>query len=169
MNPKSNPFNSPLVGIFLQNDDASTSLNIFTSNEECEYHRLELTESMFDVFPSGVLIVKDKADFISRVDQYSITSIQFVYESGGTDTFRIHAVANLNNAASATEESYASIQFSNQFYFYCQENSLATVLNNPKLGFKNINENARTKIIPRNMDVPYSRAAMRDRFPQHWF
>ena len=46
---------------------------------------------------------------------------------------------------------------------------LKRVLNNPKLGFKNINENARTKIIPRNMDVPYSRAAMRDRFPQHWF
>jgi hypothetical protein len=132
MNPKSNPFNSPLVGIFLQNNDATISLNIFTSNEECEYHRLELTESMFDVFPSGVLIVKDKADFISRVNQYGITSIKFVYESGGTDTFRIHAVANLNNAASATEESYASIQFSNQFYFYCQENSLATVLNNPK-------------------------------------
>jgi len=132
MNLKSNPFNSPLVGIFLQNDDASTSLNIFTSNEECEYHRLELTESLFDVFPSGVLIVKDKADFISRVDQYGINYIKFVYESGGTDTFRIHAVANLNNAASATEESYASIQFSNQFYFYCQENTLATVLNNPK-------------------------------------
>jgi hypothetical protein len=132
MNPKSNPFNSPLVGIFLQNNDASTSLNIFTSNEECEYHRLELTESLFDAFPSGVLIVKDKGDFISRVDQYSINYIKFVYESGGTDTFRIHAVANLNNAASATEESYASMQFSNQFYFYSQENSLATVLNNPR-------------------------------------
>ena len=132
MNPKSNPFNSPLVGIFLQNDDASTSLNIFTNNEECEYHRLEITESMFDTFPSGVLIVKDKGDFISRVDQYSINYIKFVFESGGSDTFRIHAVANLNNAASATEESYASMQFSNQFYFYSQENSLATVLNNPR-------------------------------------
>lgn len=132
MNPKSNPFNSPLVGIFLQNNDASTSLNIFSNNEECEYHRLELTESIFDVFPSGVLIVKDKADFISRLNQYDINYIKFVFESGGTDTFRIHAVANLNNAASATEESYASIQFSNQFYFYCQENTLATVFNNPK-------------------------------------
>ena len=34
MNPKSNPFNSPLVGIFLQNNDATISLNILTSNEE---------------------------------------------------------------------------------------------------------------------------------------
>jgi len=132
MNPKSNPFNSPLVGIFLQNVDASTSLDILTRNEECEYHRLELTESIFDVFPSGILIVKDKGDFISRANQYDINYIKFVYESGGTDTFRIHAIANLNNAASATEESYVSIQFSNKFYFYCQENTLATVLNNPK-------------------------------------
>lgn len=132
MNPKSNPFNSPLVGIFLQNGDATTSLDVFTRNEECEYHRLELTESIFDVFPSGILIVKDKGDFISRANQYDINYIKFVYESGGTDTFRIHAIANLNNAASATEESYVSIQFSNRFYFYCQENTLATVLNNPK-------------------------------------
>jgi hypothetical protein len=132
MNPKSNPFNSPLVGIFLQNNDATISLNILTSNEECEYHRLELTESMFDAFPSGVLIVRDKGDFISRVDQYSINYVKFVYESGGTDTFRFHSLANLNNAASATEESYVSMQFSNQFYFYCQENSLTSVLNNPK-------------------------------------
>ena len=132
------------------------SLNIFTSNEECEYHRLELTESMFDVFPSGVLIVKDKADFISRVDQYSITSIKFVYESGGTDTFRIHAVANLNNAASATEESYAALQFSNQFYFYCQENSLATVLNNPK--FKVFRIDKFFEEVIQKVGVPYLQA-----------
>jgi hypothetical protein len=132
MNPKSNPFNSPLVGIFLQNNDETISLNILTNNEECEYHRLELTESMFDAFPSGVLIVRDKGDFISRVNQYNINYVKFVYESGGTDTFRFHSVANLNNAASATEESYVSMQFSNQFYFYCQENSLTSILNNPK-------------------------------------
>jgi hypothetical protein len=129
MKDKSNPFNSPLVGIFLQNIDATTSLDILSRNDECEYHRLELTESIFDSFPSGILIVRDKADFISQLDKYLIIYIKFVYENGGSDTFRIHSVAHLNNAASATEETYIAVNFSNAFYFFCQENTLSTILN----------------------------------------
>lgn len=132
MNTKSNPFNSPLIGILLSNGDATVSVDIYSKNEECEFHRLELTESMFDVFPSGVLIVRDKADFISRLDSYGAIYIKFLYENGDSNTFRIHSVSNLNNAASATEESYIAVHFSNYLYFFCQENTLSSIMQLPK-------------------------------------
>ena len=75
-----NPFNSPIVGILLQNSDATTSLDIFQRNVECEYHRLELTESMFDVYPSGVLVVKDKSDLITRMNTFGVIYIQFLFQ-----------------------------------------------------------------------------------------
>lgn len=132
MSTNSNPFNSPLVGILLQDSTGDISLDIFTRNQECEYHRLELTESLFDTFPSGVLIVRDKADFISRLSLYGISYITFKYENGTTNSFRIHATAHLNNAASATEETYVAVHFSNYLYFFCQENTLSKVLNTTK-------------------------------------
>ena len=58
--------------------------------------------------------------------------IKFLYENGNYDTFRIHSLSNLNNAASATEESYIGLHFSNYLYFFCQENTLSTVLKLPK-------------------------------------
>jgi len=132
MNKKSNPFNSPLVGILLQDSTGDVSLDIFTRNTECEYHRLELTESLFDTFPSGVLIVRDKADFISRLSLYGVSYITFQYENGNFDRFRIHATSHVNNAASATEETYVAVHFSNYLYFFCQENSLSKLLNTTK-------------------------------------
>ena len=132
MNTRSNPFNSPLVGILLQDSTGDVSLDIFTRNTECEYHRLELTESLFDTFPSGVLIVRDKADFISRLSLYGVSYITFQYENGNFDRFRIHATSHVNNAASATEETYVAVHFSNYLYFFCQENSLSKLLNTTK-------------------------------------
>jgi hypothetical protein len=132
MSTKSNPFNSPLVGILLQDSTGDISLDIFKRNTECEYHRLELTESLFDTFPSGVLIVRDKADFISRLSLYGVSYITFNYENGTFDRFRIHATAHLNNAASATEETYIAVHFSNYLYFFCQENTLSSLLNTTK-------------------------------------
>jgi hypothetical protein len=132
MSTNSNPFNSPLVGILLQDSTGDVSLDIFVRNIECEYHRLELTESLFDTFPSGVLIVRDKADFISRLSLYGVSYITFLYENGSSDRFRIHATSHVNNAASATEETYVAVHFSNYLYFFCQENSLSSLLNTTK-------------------------------------
>jgi len=132
MSTNSNPFNSPIVGILLQDSTGSVTLDIFTRNAECEYHRLELTESLFDTFPSGVLIVRDKADFISRLSLYGVSYITFLYENGYSDRFRIHAASHVNNAASATEETYVALHFSNYLYFFCQENSLSKLLNTNK-------------------------------------
>ena len=123
-----NPFNSPIVGILLQNSDATTSLDIFQRNVECEYHRLELTESMFDVYPSGVLVVKDKSDLITRMNTFGVIYIQFLFENTQVLKVRIHSISNLNNAASATEESYIALHFSNYLYTYCQENSLSQIM-----------------------------------------
>jgi len=132
MNTQSNPFNSPIVGILLQDSTGNVSLDIFTRNSECEYHRLELTESLFDTFPSGVLIVRDKSDFISRLSLYGVSYITFFYENGKFDRFRIHATSHINNAASATEETYVAVHFSNYLYFFFQENSLSSLLKTTK-------------------------------------
>lgn len=123
-----NPFNSPIVGILLQNSDASISLDIYQRNIECEYHRLELSESMFDTYPSGVLILKDKSDLITRMNNYGVIYAQFLFEDTQFLKVRIHSISNLNNAASATEESYIALHFSNYLYTYCQENSLSQIM-----------------------------------------
>lgn len=123
-----NPFNSPIVGILLQNSDASVSVDIFQRNIECEYHRLELTESMFDPYPTGVLVVRDKSDLISRMNTFGVIYIKFLFENNNFLNVKIHSISNVNNAASETEESYIALHFSNYLYTFCQENSVAQIL-----------------------------------------
>lgn len=131
MSINSNPFHSTLVSIVLSDKEGQEKIDIMRQNEECEFHRMELESSLFDVFPSGTLIVRQKRDLITRLLNFKIDYIQFIQESGALVNFRIHSVSNLNNAASANEESYIAIHFTNYLYHYAQENSLFSLLQKP--------------------------------------
>jgi len=132
MSDFSNPFHSTLVSLKLSNIDGSESIDIMQKNSECEFHRIELESSIFDVFPSGTLIVRQKKDLITRLVNFKIDYIEFIQENGSKVNFRIHSVSNLNNAASANEEAFIAIHFTNYLYHPAQEKTLTTILNKVK-------------------------------------
>lgn len=127
------PFASKILKIVLANKAGIASpgsgiyLDILVKNEECEFHRIEFNESMFDIFPSGVLIVRDLKDVLSRIINLDIDYIQIIFENSGPVNLYIHSVHHANNAASRDEESYIAIHFSNNFYEYCQQNTLTRI------------------------------------------
>ena len=141
-NKNSNPFHSPIVAIFLENVDGSIggivptiSFNIIKKNTQCEFNRLELQDNAFDLFPVGALIVKDLSDIVSFIDVNGINSIKILFEDQSILNCIITSVTYVNNAASNTERKIVSINLSNSFYVYSQQNSLIKDMNmvKPKL------------------------------------
>ena len=136
-NPKFNPSYSTVKSIFLLNSDGKTVgqngkannderyiLDITKTNIQCQFERVEFVENITDVFPSGALIVRDLIDIASFLEVHKISQIQFNYASGAKTVFDITSNAYITNAASATEQNYVSIYFSNVFYKYSQSHSL---------------------------------------------
>jgi hypothetical protein len=132
MSVNSNPFHSTLVSIFLQNFDASESVDILKQNSECVFHKLEMESSIFDAYPSGVIIVQDRGDLLSRLSTYSIEFVVFKFENGETINFRLHSAAHTNNAASQNDATFLSIYFTNYIYHYAQQHTLTKMLNTTK-------------------------------------
>jgi hypothetical protein len=132
MSVNSNPFHSTLVSIFLQNFDASQSVDILKQNTECVFHRLEMESSIFDAYPSGVIIVQDRNDLLTRLSTYSIDYVVFKFENGDTINFRLHSASHTNNAASQNEATFLSIYFTNYIYHYAQQHTLTKILNTTK-------------------------------------
>lgn len=134
MSDTDNPLYSSLNSIHIENSTGSISLEINRKNEECEFHRLEMNSSVFDVFPSGTLIVKDNNDIITKLVTRGITYIKLSF-TNVSYYYRIHSVGNVNNYASVSEDPYVAIYFSNDFYTFCQENTLSDLkkLEKPKV------------------------------------
>jgi hypothetical protein len=132
MSVNSNPFHSTLVSIFLQNFDASQSVDILKQNTECVFHRLEMESSIFDAYPSGVIIVQDRNDLLTRLSTYSIDYVVFKFENGDTINFRLHSASHTNNAASQNDVTFLSIYFTNYIYHYAQQHTLTKILNTTK-------------------------------------
>jgi hypothetical protein len=121
-----NPAYSNIKSILLQNSDGSESVDIAKQNTECLFERIEMVETINDVFPNGVLVVQDKKDIVSRILQFEITKISIVlYGSNNPNfTFNITSVSYLNNASSDTEENFIGIFFTTEVYKKVQNTSL---------------------------------------------
>lgn len=132
MSVNSNPFHSTLVSIFLQNADASESVDVLKQNTECVFHRLEMESSVFDQYPSGALIVQDRSDLITKLYNFTIDYVVLKFENGDTINFKIHSASHVNNAASKNEASFVAIYFTNYIYHYSQQNTLTKILNSNK-------------------------------------
>ena len=129
-----NPAYSNIKSIFLQNSDGSESVDIAKQNTECLFERIEMVETINDVFPNGVLVVQDKKDIVSRILQFEITKISIVlYGSNNPNfTFNITSVSYLNNASSDTEENFIGIFFTTEVYKKVQNTSLIKDLSHVK-------------------------------------
>jgi hypothetical protein len=129
-----NPAYSTIKSILLAdetsaNDGNGTSLDITKQNPECLFERIEFTESITELVPSGVLIVQDRQDIVGRLQKFKITRIIVNFLDGTKPWyFHITSVNYLNNAASDTEENFVAIYFTTEYYFDNQEYSLLSSL-----------------------------------------
>jgi len=125
---KFNPAYSTITNIFLVDVDRKEVLDVSKRNDQCQYERIELTENVTDILPSGALIVRDQTDIVSFIKLKKIVKIKLQYISGDHSYFDITSTAYINNAASKTEQVYVSIYFTNLFYKYFQNHSLNSEL-----------------------------------------
>lgn len=130
-----NPAYSSIKSIILGdeaavNEQGGESLDIIKQNTECLFERIEFTESITELVPSGVLIVQDRQDIVGRMKKFNINRIiiKFLDDAVKPWYFHVTSLNYLNNAASDTEENFVAIYFTNEYYFDNQEFSLLSAL-----------------------------------------
>lgn len=106
------------------------SINILKQNTQCLFERLELVENVNEIFPTGVVIVKDFQDIVSFIKSNSIDTITIQFFNGNVWKTDITSVSYINNAASDTEEALVGIYITNPYYKKAQQTSM-----NSELGF----------------------------------
>jgi hypothetical protein len=119
-----NPAYSTVKAIYLQSSYNTESVNILIQNTECQFERLELVENVNDVFPNGVIVVRDTKDIVGRMKHYKIDKATIEFVNGTKWNVNITSVGYLNNAASETEENYVGLYISNLYYQKVQKTSL---------------------------------------------
>jgi hypothetical protein len=122
-----NPLSSPIKSISLG------SLVITRPNTICQFEKIEFSESVFDLFPSGCLTVRDLDDVVTFVkglatDPINRTIVVEYLNGDPAETFYINGVSYLNNAASQTEENFVAINFTNKLFFVNQNFSTTNLL-----------------------------------------
>lgn len=121
-----NPAYSTIKAIYLSDSEGSSqsTLNIARQNTECQFEKIEFVENVNDVFPNGVLVVRDTKDIVSRLRQYNVSKIVVEFFNSTRWDLDITSVSYINNAASDTEENFVGIYFSNKYYKLSQSTSL---------------------------------------------
>jgi hypothetical protein len=130
-----NPAYSTIKAIYLDDESIPSTtvrLNILRQNTECQFERIEFVENVNDIFPNGVLIVRDTKDIVSRIKQFEISKIYVEFFNSNVWNLDITSVSYLNNAASETEENFVGIYFTNTYYKKAQQTSLNQLLGNKK-------------------------------------
>jgi len=125
--PTYTPLDSPIKSIFLG------SFNIIPQNDLCRFEKIEFTESVFDLFPTGCLVVRDLNDVVTYVKNLSAgdptnKNFTITYDNGNSETFYINGIVHLNNAAAETEENFIGINFTNKLFLLNQNLSTTNLL-----------------------------------------
>ena len=108
-------------------------LNIILQNTECIFERLELVENVNDIFPSGVIIVKDFKDIVTRIKENKIDTVQIGFsDRAEVWDLDITSVSYINNAASDSDDTLVGIYVSNKYYKKTQTTSLNAILHSDK-------------------------------------
>ena len=118
-----NPLEHPILDYF-----DPISFDILKKNTECEFNRLELEENIFELYPTGALIVRDLKDIVSFIANNKIVSIKLQFDDKTFISLSITSTTYVNNAASNTEENFVSINVSNSFYRYFSTNTLTQLM-----------------------------------------
>lgn len=117
-----NPISSPITSIVLNSDESSEfDLEVFERNPLCQFERMEMEESVNNIFPTGALIVRDTSDIITYISRKKIKS--FTVKLGDTEQYKwyITSISYANNAASEVDQSFVVIYFTNSLFFESQK------------------------------------------------
>jgi hypothetical protein len=61
-NPISSPIQSIILKSNLSTEDSDFDIELMKNNKFCQFERMELEESVNNIFPTGALIVRDTSD-----------------------------------------------------------------------------------------------------------
>jgi len=138
-------------------------LSIVEKNEFCQFEKIEMVESVVNLYPQGSLIVRDTSDIMTYIQDNSIETITIEFEEGRPETYFITNYSFMNNAASSTEENFVSIQFSNYLFKLAQNTTVTELLQYEYPQVLNIDKFYKNEILPNVNQLilaPYNKAVL---------
>lgn len=122
------------IWIFKDGDPLDNGIRVLVRDQKnpfCQFEKLEMIESIFEIFPKGSLTVRDTSDIITIIHDRKYDSVYIQYIEGSDPAYIVGSITStsyLNNAASELEGAYVTINFTNHLYKFSQQNSLTNVL-----------------------------------------
>lgn len=133
-----NPIATAITSIVLVSDaDAELNIDVFIKNQFCQFERIELEESVNNVFPVGALIVRDTSDILTYIAINKIKTITVTFADGESYKWYITSLNYPNNAASEIDQNFVTIYFTNSIYHQSQNVSFydeKVIIKNPETG-----------------------------------
>jgi hypothetical protein len=124
-------------------------LSIVERNEYCQFEKVEMVESVVNLFPQGSLIVRDTSDIMTYIQENLIETITFEFEEGRPETYFITNYSFINNGASSTEENFVSIQFTNYLFKLSQNTTVTELLQYEYPQVLNIDKFYKSELLPK--------------------
>ncbi len=120
-NPISTPIQSIILKSNLSTEDSDLDIELMKNNPFCQFERIEMEESVNNIFPTGALIVRDTGDILTYI---AINQIKSIIVSMGdvSDTtsekyeWSITSITYANNAISEIDQSFVVIYFTNKLF-----------------------------------------------------
>jgi hypothetical protein len=120
-NPISTPIQSIILKSNLSTDDSDFDIELMKNNKFCQFERMELEESVNNIFPTGALIIRDTSDILTYIATQEIKSI--IVSMGDPDVstsekyeWTITSITYANNAVSEIDQTFVVIYFTNKLF-----------------------------------------------------
>jgi len=120
-NPISSPIQSIILKSNLSTEDSDFDIELMKNNKFCQFERMELEESVNNIFPTGALIVRDTSDILTYIAAKEIKSI--IVSMGDLDDttsekyeWSITSITYANNAVSEIDQTFVVIYFTNKIF-----------------------------------------------------
>ena len=120
-NPISTPIQSIILKSNLSTDDSDFDIELMKNNKFCQFERIELEESVNNIFPTGALIIRDTSDILTYIATQEIKSI--IVSIGDPDDstsekyeWSITSITYANNAVSEIDQTFVVIYFTNKLF-----------------------------------------------------
>ena len=120
-NPISTPIQSIILKSNLSTDDSNFDIELMKNNKFCQFERIELEESVNNIFPTGALVVRDTSDILTYIATNEIKSI--IVSMGDLDDttsekyeWSITSITYANNAVSEIDQTFVVIYFTNKLF-----------------------------------------------------
>jgi hypothetical protein len=152
-NPISSPIQSIILKSSLSTEDSDFDIELMKNNKFCQFERMELEESVNNVFPTGALIVRDTSDILTYIAANEIKSIIVSLGDGDTSEkyeWSITSITYANNAISEIDQTFVVIYFTNKLFQESQGKSFYD-----EIVYETDSEGEVTAIPSSLWDIPY--------------